>query len=131
MPSLAPRPQIRPPKLTLKLTPKKREKIRPKKHPKNDLDLTPLFDPKLNRLFDIKLNTLFDVKIASFTSWETILFLGGEKERKIGQKLTYFFSLFSLFWGKEKKGFKVRDDFEEGKGGGGRVDLRPNWAANF
>ena len=25
----------------------------------------------------------------------------------------------------------MRDDFEEGNGGGGRADLRPNWAANF
>ena len=55
----------------------------------------------------------------------------GETETKICQKLEYFFSLFSLFWGKEKKGFKVRDDFEEELGGGGRADLRPNWAADF
>ena len=55
----------------------------------------------------------------------------GEKERKIGRKLEYFFSLFSLFWGKYKKGFKACDDFEEENGGGGRADLRPNWAANF
>ena len=25
----------------------------------------------------------------------------------------------------------MRDDFEEGNGGGGRAELRPNWAANF
>ena len=56
---------------------------------------------------------------------------GAEKERKIGQKLTYFFSLFSLFWGKYKKGFKVCEYFEEEIGGGGRAYLRPNWAANF
>ena len=59
------------------------------------------------------------------------MFLGGEKERKIGRKLTYFFSLFSLFWGKYKKGFKACEYFDEEKGGGGRADLRPNWAANF
>ena len=59
------------------------------------------------------------------------MFLGGEKERKIGRKLTYFFSLFSLFWGKYKKGFKACDDFDEEKGGGGRAYLRPIWAANF
>ena len=113
------------------MTPKKREKIRHQKHPKYDPDLTPLFDIKLNRLFDLKINALFEVKIACFTPWETILFLGGEKERKIGQKLGYFFSLFSLFSGKYKKGFQACDDFEEEIGGGGRAYLRAIFAADF
>ena len=117
-------------KTDIKIDLKKERKIRPKKHPKYDPDLTPLFDLKLNRLFDLKLNTLFEVKIARFTPWETILFFGGEKERKIGPKLQYFFSLFSLFGG-VNKGIKACEYFEEANGVGGRAYLRAIWAANF